>query len=50
MFERILQNEYNLHDKYERHTAYTSFLVLGLAIGAIGVKVIELILTLLGFI
>ena len=35
IFEKLMPGEYEIHDKLEKHAAFTSMLFLGMAFGAI---------------
>lgn len=35
IFEKIMPDEYRIHDNMEKHAAFTSMLVLGMGLGAI---------------
>jgi hypothetical protein len=47
IFEKIMPGEYALHDKLEKHAAYSSMLVLG---GFAGAIIMFIVLTVLSFV
>jgi uncharacterized BrkB/YihY/UPF0761 family membrane protein len=47
MLNKLFENEWQIHDNYERHVAYRSILILGFSLGIVMGLVIGLVLGLM---